>query len=94
MAAEGVKFVTGTMVGKDMPKGVFNDSVKVLPASKLMKDFDAVVLAGGSETPRALPVPGRALDGVHYALEFLFRRTGRLAAARKTRSTRPASASW
>jgi glutamate synthase (NADPH/NADH) small chain len=71
MAAEGVKFVTGTMVGKDMPKGVANDAVKVLPAAKLMKEFDAVVLAGGSETPRDLAIPGRDLDGVHFALEFL-----------------------
>ncbi|HZV54245.1 MAG TPA: glutamate synthase subunit beta [Rhodocyclaceae bacterium] len=71
MAAEGVKFVTKTMVGKDMPNGVANDAVKVVAASKLMKDFDAVVLAGGSETPRDLPIPGRELAGVHYALEFL-----------------------
>ncbi len=71
MAAEGVKFVTGTMVGKDMPKGVANDAVKTVAPAKLIKEFDAVVLAGGSETPRDLPIPGRALDGVHFALEFL-----------------------
>jgi glutamate synthase (NADPH/NADH) small chain len=71
MAAEGVKFVTRTMVGVDMPRGVANDAVKVVAPAKLMKDFDAVVLAGGSETPRDLPIPGRNLDGVHFALEFL-----------------------
>jgi glutamate synthase (NADPH/NADH) small chain len=71
LAAEGVKFVTKTMVGVDMPKGVANDAVKVVAPAKLMKDFDAVVLAGGSETPRDLTIPGRDLDGVHYALEFL-----------------------
>jgi len=71
MAAEGVKFVTRTMVGTDMPRGVANDAVKVIAPKQLMKDFDAVVLAGGSETPRDLPIAGRNLDGVHYALEFL-----------------------
>jgi glutamate synthase (NADPH/NADH) small chain len=71
MAAEGVKFVTKTMVGVDMPRGVANDAVKVLAPKQLLKDFDAVVLAGGSETPRDLPIPGRNLDGVHFALEFL-----------------------
>jgi glutamate synthase (NADPH/NADH) small chain len=71
MAAEGVKFVTKTMVGVDMPKGVANDAVKVIAPKQLLKDFDAVVLAGGSETPRDLPIPGRNLDGVHFALEFL-----------------------
>jgi glutamate synthase (NADPH/NADH) small chain len=71
MMAEGVKFVTRTMVGTDMPRGVANDAVKVVAPAKLMKDFDAVVLAGGSETPRDLPIPGRDLDGVHFALEFL-----------------------
>ncbi|WIM05299.1 MAG: glutamate synthase subunit beta [Candidatus Nitricoxidivorans perseverans] len=72
LAAEGVKFVTKTRVaGKDMPVGVASDAAKVVPAARLMKDFDAVVLAGGSETPRDLPIPGRDLKGVHFALEFL-----------------------
>ncbi|HUQ28843.1 MAG TPA: glutamate synthase subunit beta [Usitatibacter sp.] len=59
MAAEGVKFRTGVNVGVDMP------------AAKLLEEFDAVALTGGSEKPRDLPVPGRELDGVHYAMEFL-----------------------
>ncbi|MDP1527619.1 MAG: glutamate synthase subunit beta [Rhodocyclaceae bacterium] len=71
MQAEGVKFVTKTMVGTDMPMGVVNDATKVIAPAKLMKDFDAVILSGGSETPRDLPIPGRALSGVHFALEFL-----------------------
>jgi len=71
LAAEGVKFQTKTLVGKDMPRGIANDAAKVIPPSRLMKEFDAVVLAGGSETPRDLPIPGRDLAGVHYALEFL-----------------------
>jgi glutamate synthase (NADPH/NADH) small chain len=71
LAAEGVEFRTKTLVGVDMPKGVANDAVKVIAPTKLLKDFDAVVLAGGSETPRDLPIPGRQLAGVHFALEFL-----------------------
>jgi glutamate synthase (NADPH/NADH) small chain len=71
MVAEGVKFVTRTMVGVDVPKGVASDAVKVIAPKQLLKDYDAVVLAGGSETPRDLPIPGRDLDGVHFALEFL-----------------------
>lgn len=71
LKAEGVEFQLRTLVGTTMPKGVANDAKKVVAPAKLMKDFDAVILAGGSETPRDLPVPGRELEGVHYALEFL-----------------------
>ncbi|MEW6163938.1 MAG: glutamate synthase subunit beta [Pseudomonadota bacterium] len=71
LKAEGVKFQLRTLVGKDMPKGVVNDAVKVVAPARMMKEFDAVVLAGGSETPRDLPIPGRHLEGVHFALEFL-----------------------
>ena len=42
-----------------------------VPAEKLLAEFDAVVLAGGAEQPRDLPIPGRELDGVHFAMEFL-----------------------
>ncbi|HZZ92633.1 MAG TPA: glutamate synthase subunit beta [Usitatibacter sp.] len=59
MGAEGVTFRTGVHVGVS------------LPASKLMEDFDAVVLTGGSEKPRELPVPGRDLGGIHFAMDFL-----------------------
>ncbi len=72
MKVEGVKFATGTMVtGAALPKGIVNDAKKTVSAEQLQKDFDAVVLAGGSENPRDLPVPGRELKGVHFALEFL-----------------------
>jgi len=72
MKAEGVKFVTGTMVtGAALPKGVINDATKTVSAEKLQQDFHAVVLAGGAEHPRDLPVPGRELAGVFFALEFL-----------------------
>ena len=59
MQAEGVTFRTGVHVGVD------------LPAGKLLADFDAVVLSGGSEKPRDLPVPGRELAGIHFAMDFL-----------------------
>ena len=72
MEAEGVTFRTGVVVGtKDMPSRIICDAKEVVTAEELMKSFDAVVLAGGSEVPRDLPVPGRELEGVHFALEFL-----------------------
>jgi glutamate synthase (NADPH/NADH) small chain len=72
MKAEGVKFETGTFVGKDtLGKEVKNYSKKVVSPEQLQKDFDAVVITGGAEQPRDLPVPGRELSGIHYALEFL-----------------------
>ena len=72
MQAEGVKFETGVFVGKEaIGAEVKNYSNKTVSPDQLMKDFDAVVISGGSEQPRDLPVPGRELKGVHYALEFL-----------------------
>jgi glutamate synthase (NADPH/NADH) small chain len=72
MEAEGVTFRTGVMVGdKTVPAGIVNDAREFIAADDILKQFDAVVLTGGSEVPRDLPVPGRDLDGVHYALEFL-----------------------
>jgi glutamate synthase (NADPH/NADH) small chain len=46
-------------------------ATRTVAAAKLVEDFDAVVLAGGAEHPRDLPIPGRDLAGVHFALEFL-----------------------
>lgn len=72
LEAEGVEFRTGVFVGKDAPgKGVANDAKKTITSEQLLKKFHAVILAGGAETPRDLPVPGRELAGVHFALEFL-----------------------
>ncbi|HET7765943.1 MAG TPA: glutamate synthase subunit beta [Burkholderiales bacterium] len=72
MSAEGVSFRTRVFVGKARPsKGVTDWANEVLSPERLMADFDAVVLSGGAEQPRDLPVPGRELDGVHYAMEFL-----------------------
>jgi glutamate synthase (NADPH/NADH) small chain len=59
MQAEGVLFKPGTHVGVD------------LPAAQLLVDFDAIALTGGAEQPRDLPVPGRDLQGVYYAMQFL-----------------------
>ena len=72
MRAEGVKFRAGVYVGVQPPgKGVGSDARQSIAPQKLMQDYDAVVLAGGAEEPRDLPIPGRDLDGVHYAMEFL-----------------------
>ena len=75
MQAEGVTFRTGVLVGRMPAEGaaskVTNDATVTVSAEQLMAEFDAVLLAGGSETSRDLPVPGRELDGVHFAMEFL-----------------------
>ncbi|RYF69904.1 MAG: glutamate synthase subunit beta, partial [Comamonadaceae bacterium] len=76
MKAEGVVFRTGVAVGaaKDtLGKGskVTNLAKETVTPEQLDKEFDAVVLTGGAEQSRDLPVPGRDLDGVHFAMEFL-----------------------
>ena len=72
MRAEGVKFRTGVFVGGRAPgKEIVSDAREGISPEQLMKQFDAVVLAGGAEQPRDLPIPGRDLDGVHFAMEFL-----------------------
>ncbi len=63
MRAEGVEFRVSRQVG--------GSGADAVPAKKLLQEFDAVVLSGGAERPRDLPVPGRELDGVHFAMEFL-----------------------
>ncbi|HET8870798.1 MAG TPA: glutamate synthase subunit beta [Aquabacterium sp.] len=72
MEAEGVVFKTNVIVG-EMPKGskVTNWAKETISPEQLKKDFDAVILAGGAEQSRDLPVPGRDLDGIHFAMEFL-----------------------
>jgi glutamate synthase (NADPH) small chain len=72
MKAEGVKFETGVMVAKDRNVApAQSDASKLLSPQDLDRDFDAVVLAGGAEHPRDLPVPGRDLKGIHFAMDFL-----------------------
>ncbi|MDO9218359.1 MAG: glutamate synthase subunit beta, partial [Lacisediminimonas sp.] len=71
MQAEGVRFRTGVLVGRDFPAKVQNDAQETISHEQLQSDFDAIILAGGAEQPRDLPVPGRELKGVHFAMEFL-----------------------
>jgi len=72
LEAEGVKIRTSVLVG-NWPEGskVTNWSNETISAEQLKKDFDAVLLTGGSEQSRDLPVPGRDLEGIHFAMEFL-----------------------
>jgi glutamate synthase (NADPH/NADH) small chain len=66
MEAEGVKFVTGAHVGVNVD------------VAQLRSEFDAIVLAGGSEAPRDLKAPGRELKGIYFAMEFLPQQTRRV----------------
>jgi glutamate synthase (NADPH/NADH) small chain len=59
LAAEGVRFIANCEVGKDYP------------ADKLLNEYDAVVLCGGATKPNDLPIPGRELKGIHFAMDFL-----------------------
>ena len=72
MEQEGVTFRTGVLVGA-LPDGsrVTNWAHETISPMRLQQDFDAVLLTGGAEQSRDLPVPGRDLDGVHFAMEFL-----------------------
>ena len=73
MKQEGVEFRTGVCVGampKDLP-GVNNLATHVVSHDELLDEFDLIALTGGAELPRDLPVPGRELQGVHFAMEFL-----------------------
>ena len=73
MRTEGVEFRLSTLVADentDFGK-IANWSQKTVTPAELDAEFDAVVLSGGAEQPRDLPVPGRELDGVHFAMEFL-----------------------
>ncbi len=63
MRAEGVEFRVNQAVG--------GSGSNALPAKTLLREFDAVVVAGGAERPRDLAVPGRELDGIYFAMEFL-----------------------
>ncbi|MDI4632695.1 glutamate synthase subunit beta [Pelomonas sp. V22] len=72
MQAEGVTIRTGVLVGS-MPEGskVTNWAKETITAEELQAQFDAVLLTGGAEASRDLPVPGRDLAGIHFAMEFL-----------------------
>src|SRR4029434_9892199 len=66
MEAEGVTFHYNAHVGVNMP------------AATLVRDYDAVVLAGGAEEARDLPIPGRELNGIHFAMDYLPQQTRRV----------------
>ena len=59
LAQEGIEFVTSTEVGKD------------IDGNELMESFDAVVICTGATKPRDLPIEGRDLEGIHFAMQFL-----------------------
>jgi glutamate synthase (NADPH/NADH) small chain len=65
MEVEGVIFRTGLEIGV------------TVPVDRIMDDYNVLVLAGGAEHPRDLPVPGRALEGVHYAMDYLVQQNRR-----------------
>lgn len=73
LAREGIKFITNTEIGKN------------LAAEKLLKEFDATVLCCGATRPRDLPIQGRNLKGVHFAMEFLHYNTKSLLDAKKVK---------
>jgi glutamate synthase (NADPH/NADH) small chain len=74
MAAEGIEFKTGVEIGKEVP------------AKQLLDDFDAVILCCGATKPRDLPIDGRELNGVHFAMELLTRNTQGLLEAKDVTS--------
>jgi glutamate synthase (NADPH/NADH) small chain len=59
MEEEGVRFRTRAHIGVE------------IPSDELRREFDAIVLAGGSTIPRDLPIPGRSLEGIHFAMDYL-----------------------
>lgn len=68
MEAEGVEFQSSTYVGNEADAG---EGLTVRTPESLKEEFDAVVLTGGAESPRDLPITGRDLNGIHFAMEFL-----------------------
>ena len=75
MQDEGVTFQTSTYIGSKKDGEAYaralNHGLTIKTPKELDAEFDAVVLTGGAETPRDLPLPGRELDGVHFAMDFL-----------------------
>jgi glutamate synthase (NADPH/NADH) small chain len=86
MRAEGVEFRTSVCIGKEPPgRGVPNDATEMLAPERLRAEFDAVVLCVGAEQSRDLPIPGRELDGIHFAMEFLPLQNKRVAGDKNVR---------
>jgi glutamate synthase (NADPH/NADH) small chain len=84
MKAEGVEFRINHVVGA-APVVAGNAQARPVDPKKLLADFDAVVLAGGAEAPRDLPVPGRDLEGIHFAMDFLPLQNRRVAGDKNVR---------
>ena len=82
MAAEGVEFKVNHVVGA-APVGAGNAGATQLDPHRIAGEFDAVVLAGGAEQARDLPVPGRELGGIHFAMDFLPLQNRRVAGDRE-----------
>ncbi|TAN54041.1 MAG: glutamate synthase subunit beta [Betaproteobacteria bacterium] len=78
LRAEGVEFRVNHVVGA-APVGAGNAPAQAVAPQQVLSEYDAVVLAGGAEQPRDLPLPGRELDGVHFAMEFLPLQSRRIA---------------
>ena len=78
MRAEGVEFRVNHCVGS-APVGAGNPHARPVAPKKVLAEFDAVVLAAGAEQPRDLPIPGRELDGIHFAMDFLALQNRRVA---------------
>ncbi|MEO5830294.1 MAG: glutamate synthase subunit beta [Rhodanobacter sp.] len=70
LRGERVQFRTGVFIG-NADAATACGKVETITPAQLKQDFDAVVIAGGAEAPRDLPVPGRELKGVHFAMDFL-----------------------
>ncbi len=71
MEAEGVIFKTSVFIGTECETDITNMAIETISPESLLAEFDAVVLSGGAETPRDLPVPGRELSGIYNAMQFL-----------------------
>ena len=84
MRAEGVEFLVNHIVG-EAPAGAGNAEATKVEPQRVLSEFDAVVLAGGAEIPRDLPAPGRELNGVHFAMDFLPLQNRRVAGDKNVR---------
>ncbi len=76
MEGEGVTFHYGKAVGGTSPGAI--------DPQELLKTFSAIALTGGAEAPRDLPIPGRDLDGIHFAMDFLPQQNRRIGNERST----------
>jgi glutamate synthase (NADPH/NADH) small chain len=84
MEAEGIEFCPSTYIGET---GDADDGLNSRTPASLLEEFDAIVMSGGAENPRDLPVPGRDLDGVYFAMDFLRQQNKAVAGDRLTGQT-------